>query len=128
MNLYDEFEQRAKAAKSLQESAIVLSDLLSGGYAVWTDGSLYCIRQLVARVKGLQIHIYAREHSPPHFHVKGQNVDAAFAIDDCTFLHGNIDGREKNLVGWWYKFSRPLLVSAWNSTRPSDCPVGPLST
>jgi hypothetical protein len=127
MNPYDELDERARAAQSLTDSATVLSDLLSGGYSVWTDGSLYSIKQLVARVKGLQIHVYAKEHSPPHFHVKSPDVDAVFAIHDGTFMYGNIDGREQNLVQWWYERSRPQLVAAWNSTRPSDCPAGPIN-
>ena len=124
---YDDLEQRAKTAESMEDLADVLSDLLAGGYSVWTDGTLYSIKQLVARVKGVQIHIYANEHSPPHFHVKSPDIDASFTIQDCVFMHGNIDGREQNLVRWWYKHSRPELVAAWNNTRPSNCPVGPVT-
>jgi len=127
MNPYDELDRRAKEAKSLQDCAAVLSDLLSGGYSVWPDGSLYNIRQLVARVKGLQIHIYPNEHAPPHFHVKSPDIDASFTIQDCTFMHGNIDIREQNLVRWWFERSRPQLVATWNATRSSDCPVGPIN-
>lgn len=127
MNPYYELDQRAREAESLQESAAVLSDLLSGGYSVWVDGSLYSIKQLVARVKGLQIHVFANDHAPPHFHVKSPDVNACFTIKDCTFMHGNIDGRERNLIHWWYERSRPQLVAAWNLTRPSDCPVEPIS-
>ena len=126
MNPYVDLELRAETAESMEDLATVLSDLLSGGYSVWTDGSLYSIKQLVARVNGLQIHVYANEHSPPHFHVKSPDIDASFTIQDCAFMHGNIDGREQNLVKWWYKHSRPKLVAAWNNTRPSSCPVGPL--
>jgi len=124
MNPYAVLETRAANARSLQEAAEVLSDLLTGGFAVWTDGSLYNIKQLVARVKGLRIHVYPNEHGPAHFHVISADVDAAFAIDDCTFLRGNIDSREQRLVRWWYDRSRALLIAAWNETRPTDCPVG----
>lgn len=111
----------------MEDAAAVLYDLLSGGYAVWVDGRLYNIKQLVARVRGLQIHVYSDEHSPPHFHVKSPDVDASFTVKDCTFLRGNIDSREQKLVRWWYDRSRPLLVATWNATRPSDCPVGPIN-
>jgi hypothetical protein len=125
-NPYDVLEERARTAKTLDDSAQVLYDLLAGGYSVWTDGSLYNIKALVARVKGLQIHIYPKEHPPPHFHVKSPDVEATFTIDDCTYVVGNIDGREQALVRWWYARSRPLLVAKWNALRPSDCPVGPI--
>ena len=126
MNPRAELERRASQAQSLAESADVLSDLLRGGYAVWVDGSLYEVKQLVARVKGLEIHVFAKEHPPPHFHVKSADVDAVFTVDDCTFLSGNIDGREQRLVRWWYERTRPLLIRTWNATRPTDCPVGPI--
>lgn len=127
MNPYDELEAHLRSQTSIQGATEVLSELLSGGYSVWTDGSLYNIRQLVARVRGLQIRVYSNDHSPPHFHVHSSDVDASFRIDDGTFLSGNIDGREQRLVQWWYERSRALLVNVWNSTRPSDCPVGPVT-
>ncbi|MGH8194065.1 MAG: DUF4160 domain-containing protein [Woeseiaceae bacterium] len=120
-------EDRTRELRSLDEAAEIRSELLTGGYSVWTNGSLYEIKQLVARVKGLKIHVYADEHPPPHFHVKSADVDAVFTIDDCTFIRGNIDGRERNLVYWWYQHARAQLVATWNATRPSDCPVGPIA-
>jgi hypothetical protein len=122
----NELERLLREATSLQQTAAVLSELLTGGYSIWTDGSLYFIKQLVARVKGIEIHVYSNEHAPPHFHVKSADLDASFAIADCAYLTGNIDGREQRLVRWWYERSRPLLVAAWNASRPTDCPVGPI--
>ncbi len=58
---YEALDVRARRATSLEESASVLADLLSGGYSVSDDGSLYSIKQLVANVRGLQIHVYAKE-------------------------------------------------------------------
>ena len=126
MNPYEELAKRASRAETLDESAAVLSELLTGGYAVWTDGTLYNIKQLVARVRGLQIHVYAKEHAPPHFHVISADVDAVFTIHDCSYIRGNIDSREQHLVKWWHRHSLPQLVAAWNATRPTDCPVGPI--
>lgn len=127
MNPYEELEERARSAQTVEDSAAVLSDLLSGGYSVWVDGSLYNIKQLVDRVRGLQIHIYAKEHPPPHFHVKGGHVDAVFSLVDGSLIRGQIDGREQALIHWWYHRSRPRLVATWNETRPSDCNVGPIT-
>lgn len=121
-------EDIAEEISTLQDAALLLEAIITGGYSVWTDGTLYNIRQLVARAKGLEIHIYAKEHPPPHFHVKSPDVDAIFTIDDCTFISGNIDGREQRLVKWWYERSRPILIAAWNNSRPSDCTVGPIDS
>ncbi len=126
MNIYEEIEDRVIKAKSLEESLEVLEMLLSSGYSVWEDGSLYNIKQLVARVNGLKIEVFSREHPPPHFHISGGGIDATFSITDCEHLQGKIGGRERALVEWWHKRSKPTLVEAWNKSRPSDCPVGPI--
>ena len=126
MNYYEEIEDKILKAKTLEESLEVLEMLLSNGFSVWTDGSLYNIKQLVARVNGLKIEVYSREHPPPHFHITGGGIDATFTIDECKHLEGKIGGRERALVEWWYKRSRPMLIDIWNKTRPSDCPVGPV--
>lgn len=119
--------KRILSASSLDESLDILQVMLSSGIAVWTDGSLYNIKQLVGSVRGLKIEMYPREHSPPHFHVVGGGIDALFSLEDGSFLAGNIPGREQALVKFWYNESRPLLVETWNKLRPSNCPVGPIT-
>lgn len=126
MNPYEEIERRASSSKFLEESAEVLEILLSGGFSVWEDGSLYNIKQLVAQVNGLRIEVYSREHPPPHFHISGGGIDATFTITECQHLEGKIGHREKALIEWWYKRSRPILIRAWNESRPTYCPVGPI--
>jgi hypothetical protein len=126
MNQYEEIESRALNAKTLDDSTEVLAFLLSRGFSVWTDGELYNIKQLVARVDGIRIEVFAREHPPPHFHIEGGDIDATFSILDCSLIDGRIDRRQRALVEWWYKRSRAVLINAWNKSRPSDCPVGPI--
>jgi len=124
MNQYEELEKRIDDAVSIEELVSVLEMLFNRNFAVWTDGQLYNIKQLVAKVNGLHFEINSKEHAPPHFHVKGGDIDATFSINDGEMLHGNIDNRRKALVGWWYTRSRDKLITVWNETRPSDCPVG----
>ncbi len=119
-------EREVRTASTLDESAYALARLLSSGLSVWQDGSLYFTKQLVDRINGLKIEVYAREHPPPHFHVAGGGVDATFSLVDCAHIEGRISGREEALVRWWYERSRNVLVSAWNQSRPTDCPVGPV--
>ncbi|MBA5608284.1 DUF4160 domain-containing protein [Duganella sp. FT3S] len=126
MDEYEALDHQSSTARTLEESTAVLERLLSGGYAVWDDGSLYSIKQLVARINGLKIEVRSREHAPPHFHVTGGGVNASFAVADCSHLEGTIGGRERQLVEWWYKRSRANLVAAWNQSRPDGCPVGPI--
>jgi hypothetical protein len=119
-------EHEVTSAASLDAATESLAKLLSSGLSVWEDGSLYYTKQLVGRVHGLKIEVYAREHPPPHFHVTGGGLNATFSLADGSHLEGAISGREEKLVLWWYSRSRTVLVRAWNESRPSDCPVGPL--
>ena len=124
---FDDFiAEGIRAGSTVEELAESLEHLLGGGFGVWTDGQLYEIRQLVDRVKGLRIEIFPNEHPPPHFHVRYGSVNASFAIADGRLLHGEIGGRDEQLVRWWHKHSRAQLIKVWNATRPSDCPVGPI--
>jgi hypothetical protein len=90
------------------------------------DGEWFLIetKQLVDRLNGLRIEIYPKEHSPPHFHVKAPGLDASFAIEDCRLLKGAVDGNVIRKVQYWHRYSKPMLIEAWNSTRPTDCAVG----
>lgn len=127
MNPCDLLERKVLAAQDLPAATQALQILLSEGFNIWTDGTLYSIRQQVGRVNGLKIEVFAKEHPPPHFHISGGGIDATFSLVDCTHLHGRISGREEALVKWWYQRSRSTLVRAWNDSRPSNCPVGPIS-
>ena len=41
-----ELEQRSEGMATLHDATAVLEALLSGGFAVWEDGSLYYIRPI----------------------------------------------------------------------------------
>lgn len=120
-------ERQVASSTTLDQATEALAALLSSGMSVLRDGSLYYTKQLVARVNGLKIEVYAREHPPPHFHLTGGGVDATFSLTDCTHIEGRIASREKALVLWWYGWSRGILLRAWNDSRPTDCPVGPVT-
>jgi hypothetical protein len=83
MNPYDQIERSVTESENLDDMAKCLYGLLNGNFAVWTDGALYSIKQLVSMQGGLRIEIYSNEHPPPHFHVKGGDINASFAIEDC---------------------------------------------
>ena len=81
-------------------------------------------RAQVDRLHGLTIEIRIREHAPPHFHVLGNGIDAAFNIVDGTQIAGKIDRSKADLVQVWWSRSRSELIRVWNATRPDKCPVG----
>lgn len=124
MNPYEIISDRLSNSESLEELTKGLAYLLSGEFAISEVGELYSIRQLVDKVNGLKIEIYSNEHPPPHFHVKSNNINASFSIDDCSLLHGSVNRSEKKMIKFWHSKCKDLLISIWNSTRPSDCTVG----
>jgi hypothetical protein len=126
MSFEDEVRERIRAAKTLDELALVLERLLSLGVVVDEGGRLKFIRALVDRVEGLRIVIWPRDHAPPHFHVEAPGVSAAFTISDCSPLSGRLSKQQEALVRYWYLDARPKLVEHWNRLRPSDCPAGPI--
>lgn len=125
MSAYVSIEQRTERVTTVEEAATILEELLGGGYSIWDDGSLYFIKQLVAKVNNLRIEVFPDEHPPPHFHVVYPGVNASFALSNCSLLKGHIGNRERGLVKWWYDRSRALVIKAWNESRPTDCQVGP---
>jgi Domain of unknown function (DUF4160) len=126
MTLEESIQFRINRTTSLNELVLILKYLLTY-HSIWTDGSLYFIKALVESVDGLRIEIYHSEHPPPHFHVKANGINAAFTILDCKLIKGEISGREKMLVEWWYERSKSKLIKFWNDSRPSDCSVGPIN-
>jgi len=99
--------------------------LLESGCYVLPGLGLIETKQLVERLGSLRIEIYSRDHVPPHFHVVGPDIDAAFSIKDCELLHGSISRKDADLVRYWFAHCGIALVEMWNRTRPSDRPAGP---
>ncbi len=92
------------------------------------QGQRYLVEEEVDRFMGLVIHVFGREHPPPHFRVRHQGESADFSIETGERLQDNkgLETYERNIRKWWQK-NRDLLIARWNATRPSDCPVGPIA-
>ncbi|MCB1566250.1 MAG: DUF4160 domain-containing protein [Xanthomonadales bacterium] len=69
----------------------------------------------MARINGLSIYVYPKDHPPPHFHLRGGGIDASFTIHDCALLKGTVSPRHHSLIKWWHKSAHDLLHSTWTS-------------
>ncbi|MBU1570439.1 MAG: DUF4160 domain-containing protein [Proteobacteria bacterium] len=109
-------------AKTIDDLAQILEKLFDRGFDVDEKNQLYAIFVEVDRVNGLKIEIRPKEHGHeiPHFHVRGDGVDASFAITTGELLAGSIDARKTRLLRWWYNNSQNKLITMWEQTRPSD--------
>ncbi|MBR9804509.1 DUF4160 domain-containing protein [bacterium] len=82
---------------------------------------------LVDRHHGLKIEVFSQEHPPPHFRVKIGDLTGCFKITNGEPLKGSQITKYHKRIKKWYDKNKNLLISAWNTSRPSDCPVGPIS-
>jgi hypothetical protein len=119
-------------AESIDDLAANLESFLADGCYIMEDeaGVSFIVeaRQLFGYVGSLKIELFANEHAPPHFHVKGNRIDATFVIETCALLGGSIRDKDRKKIEYWHKHARKELVRFWNKTRPTDCPVGPIAT
>ncbi len=88
------------------------------------EGDVYETKALVEKIGELSIHIYSREHAPPHFHVKSSDKEASYSIDSCELLNGTLGGRGDKIVEHFYEQRKDKLIEIWNKTRPGNCAVG----
>jgi hypothetical protein len=115
-------------ADSLDALFGVLERFLSScDYVEEKNGKKYVVenRVRVDAIGGYKIEIYGDEHSPPHFHiVKDSKKIAAYSIEDCTKLNGNLPNGAEKKVKFFHDCAKDKLIRFWNDTRPSDCVVG----
>jgi len=71
---------------------------------IWTDGSVYNIKALIARVGDLRIHVY-RDHDPPHFHVVSvqRRINAKFSLETLEPMTALIATRDAKRVKHFFQ-------------------------
>ena len=112
-----EVEISDPAVAELQES-------FNQGPIIDDQGRRFLVEREVDRIGDLKIIVYSDEHPPPHFLVKCSEGTRRFKISDCSPLDDT--GLEKYLrnIRKWHEKNKNLLITTWNKSRPSDCPVG----
>jgi hypothetical protein len=84
-------------------------------------------RTQVHRAGNFSIQIYANEHPPPHFHIRGNDINASFSIDNFSPMEGcdKLPKKALRLIQYFYESGgRAKLIDCWNRTRPFGCEVG----
>jgi hypothetical protein len=104
------------------------NDLLWALHSIIYSDQRDSIRFKVDLFDGLRVMIFFDEHPPPHFAVTCDGQTASFAITTGERLPKNrgLEKHERKIKKWW-KANRARLVEIWNSSRPTDCSVGPIS-
>jgi len=109
---------------SLEDFEIHLNQFVASG-ASFFEGQILDTRQLVEKIGAIKIEIYPNEHTPPHFHIKSNGMNASFAIDDCRLLkNSGFSTKVIKSIQDWFEHSKPRLIEIWNQTRSDDSVVG----
>jgi hypothetical protein len=117
------WEYRISKAQSLEDLLDLLGKFLdSDDYIKEVNGEETIVetRIRVDTIGGYKIEIYPNEHPPPHFHVVKNNAKlAAYKIEDCSKLNGELPPNIEKKLKYFYKKSKGKLVRFWKETRPS---------
>ena len=134
MNGVEEMLRRQiESAPSLERLAFVLDVYLEAVEIIVKDGSESLAlsgqqRAQLCRFGNLIIDIRPKEqcHNIAHFHLLLPDIDASFAIIDCTQIAGPRVPRTKmRMIKRFYDDGgRQRIIEFWNKMRPSDCPIG----
>lgn len=122
-----DFLRPRKKLESLDDAVDYLNKLLSDDFEIDESNRVKFLRHILAYLSMGKVEVYSNEHPPPHFHVKGPNIDASFSIDNCELISGEVSSSQRRKIEAWHQESRHLLVDKWNRTRPSNCTVGPIA-
>ena len=108
-------------------SAMVLTEILTRPRKAAGNGQFFP-ELLVGRIEGLKVYIKNLEHAPPHVHVKCNDEEVRYRIDNGNRLPQDrgLEKYDHDIRNWLAKHRRKMIID-WNSTRPGDCPVGPMS-
>lgn len=77
----------------------------------------------VGKINGLTVCIFADEHPPPHVCIKYQGESANYRISDGHRIAGGLARYDRQVIPWLVS-NKAKLITEWDNSRPTDCPVG----
>lgn len=72
----------------------------------------------LANFGNLRVVVQGRDHNPPHFHVKGPDINALVGIDPVTVIRGKLPSTVWPEIRDWAIAHRSELVATWNTLNP----------
>ena len=72
---------------------------------------------VISSFYGIDIKMYFRDHSPPHFHVFYAERSAEVVIEDLSVLAGSLPSRVLAMVKEWGLLHRDELRVSWEKAR-----------
>lgn len=77
----------------------------------------------VSEFFGISIHVYWRDHGPPHFHSVYSEHHASISIEEVKVLDGRLPPRALGLVIEWATLHREELRGVWQKAENLE-PLG----
>jgi len=77
---------------------------------------------ILAHIRGIKLVMYYEDHEPPHFHARGPDFVAKFAISDLSVLEitGKLKARESAVIKRWALANRPRLLENWRRGQAGE--------
>ena len=66
------------------------------------------------------IYVYADDHAPPHFHVRGPDSDALIDIESLVVSRGVITRSDYAAAVEWARANRDVLLAKWSKLNERD--------
>ncbi len=70
----------------------------------------------ISEFYGIAVYMYWSDHAPPHFHAIYGEHEALVAIQDGSFVHGDLPRTAAHLVRQWLDVHREDLAENWDGT------------
>ncbi|WP_419921084.1 DUF4160 domain-containing protein [Candidatus Poriferisodalis sp.] len=77
----------------------------------------------LSRFFGIVVMMYARDHSPPHFHARYGEHEALIDIESTEVLRGTLPRRAMQMVEEWTELHRQDLRAAWDALSQGVVPA-----
>ena len=80
-------------------------------------GMEHLIMPVISMFYGIVIYLYFfddERHNIPHIHAKYQGQGAAFSIEDCALLAGDLPLPKIRMVQAWIEIHREELLANWD--------------
>jgi hypothetical protein len=74
----------------------------------------------IAQLASISIHIYADDHAPPHFHVRGAEINVQVEIETLQVMRGNCKAAALAEAITWAAANQLVLRAKWSVLNERD--------
>ena len=68
----------------------------------------------ITRFYGITIHMFFKDHQPPHFHAEYAGDEEVIEIQTGRVLEGKLPNRAHKMAMEWWEEHRDELLEMWN--------------